>query len=161
MTTVRFITILPNIWLTYFEIPAVRQDSDIANISATIKKFSLERGIQKMVRCDKDINYWNKSETYIADIKSQMILDEINMLVKYYNSKISEIHENYTNHQPTLIISHSHLEIVIGLLVMFMKRYCNMEINEALNIVKDKLSIHHIVLSDSMIRLLQMAKTSS
>ena len=152
---VKFITILPNIWFTYFEISPIHTDADVASISTTIKKFCIDRGIQKMIRCDKDVNYWNQSNKYINDIKTQMMNDEIGMLVKYYNTKINEIHGNYVNHLPTLIISNSQLEISIGLLVMFMKKYTDSTIQNAIKIVTEKLCIYGASFSDTMIRLLQ------
>jgi hypothetical protein len=160
MTTVHFITIFPNIWFTYFEISPIHNDSDIASISTTIKKFCIEHNIQKMIRCDKDINYWNQSGKYIHDIKSQMMNDEITMLTKYYQAKNNEIHDNYLKHVPTLIISHNQLEISMGLLILFMKKYGDQDINNSIKMVQQKLSVNSssIMFSDSMIRLLQLAK---
>lgn len=153
---VHFITIFPNIWVTYFEISPIHTDADITGISTSIKKFCIERGISKMIRCDKDINYWNQSGKYIAEIKTQMMNDEITMLIKYYQTKIAEIHGNYMKHIPTLIISHSQVEIVISLLVMFMKKYCDMNVQNAIKIVQEKMCVHGVAFSDSMIRLLSL-----
>ncbi len=160
-TKVHFITIFPNIWFTYFEISPIHTDEDVASISTNIKKFCGEKGITKLIRCDKDVNYWNQSGKYINEIKTQMMNDEITMLNKYYQSKNTEIYNNYAKNIPTIIISHSQLEISIGLLVYYMKKYTDISIHNSIKIVQEKLCIHGntITFSDSMIRLLQLANT--
>lgn len=156
---VHFITIFPNIWFTYFELSPIHTNEDVISISTNIKKFCGDKGITKLIRCDKDVNYWNQSGKYITDIKTQMMNDEITMLNKYYQTKITEIYDNYMKNIPTMIISHAQLEISIGLLISFMKKYADININTSIKLVQEKLCVHGITFSDSMIRLLQLANS--
>lgn len=156
MSNIHFYTIFPNLWFSYFDINA-----DMVIISAQIKKLAQAHGISSIIRCDKDTSFWNKSNGYIADIKAQMILDEIDMLIKYYDAKCSIIKSNYYGYKPTLIISNNvSLETSIGLLAHFLKIYANMGIKDALKLVEDKLGLNSkngsLILSDAMIRLLQL-----
>ena len=75
------------------------------------------------------------------------------------NFEITEIYDNYMKNIPTMIISHSQLEISIGLLISFMKKYADININTSIKLVQEKLCVHGITFSDSMIRLLQLANS--
>jgi hypothetical protein len=157
MATAHFITIFPNIWVVYFKISPIHTADDIAQLSVTVRRFCTTHDISKTIRCDKDIGYWNKSGNYIAAIGIPMRTDEIQMVLQYYKTKCLEIHGNYAKHIPTLIISHTQIELTVGLFVYFMKTYGSMMVPTAIKTVQGKLGVGgDISFSDAMIQLLQL-----
>jgi poly-D-alanine transfer protein DltD len=160
--TLHLINVLPNVWMSYISGVESITQNDISTISAKLKHFCEQKDIKKMIRLDKDLGYWNNIEKpYTQEIKKQMIDDEIQMLTTYYNTKINEIHSAYLSHNTTLIISSSKsLELSIGLLAFFMKKYGAMTIPQAIQSVNTKICAP-LQFSSNMNRLFQMSMSMS
>lgn len=159
--TLHIINVLPNVWMSYISGISSITTNDIATISANLKHFCEQKEIHKMIRLDKDLGFWNNIEkSYNQEIKNQMIQDEIKMLYKYYNTKIDEIYNSYLSNIPIIIISSStSLELSIGLLSIFMKKYGELTITQAIQSVNTKICAP-IQFSQNMSRLFQMVSNS-
>lgn len=134
--SIEFINIFPNIWICY-----LINKSDMKEITSNLKKFCLQKNIKNVIRIDKDIDYWNKSNTYIAEIRTQMIRDAISRLSSYYHKKIGEIYNLYKNNTETLIISNHQLEICVALFILFFKKYGDMDPKQSLTGLQSKFNI--------------------
>ena len=77
-----FTNIIPSVWLGYIV------GKPNIEISTKLKKFCVLKKMKKIVRLDKDIDYWHKSRDYINEIKNQMLKNEIERLTKIDNIEI-------------------------------------------------------------------------
>jgi len=143
--SIQYVNIFPNVWVFYLN----GNVSNANNVSVNLKKFCDTNKIKKIIRIDKDVKYWNKSENYIDAIKKQLMQDEIKKLTSYYKKKNFEIKRNYYDNETVLIISNNQLEIVIGMFIIFLKDYADMELKSILLSLQSKFNTK-ITLSDNM-----------
>ena len=111
-----FTNIIPSVWLGYIV------GKPNIEISTKLKKFCVLKKMKKIVRLDKDIDYWHKSRDYINEIKNQMLKNEIERLTKYYLLKSEDLHKTYYNNTEMLILIDNRLELAVGLFLIFFKR---------------------------------------
>ena len=63
---------LPSIWVCHID----KKNKIHMDIQSSLYKFCKEKRIDKVLRMDNDITYWNISDKYIGDNKTQMKLKE-------------------------------------------------------------------------------------
>ena len=130
------------------------------DIQSSLYKFCKEKNIDKVLRMDNDITYWNISDKYTGDNKTQMKLKELKKLYEYYCDKIKLIDKCYTNDTVLLIISHDKLELLYGLFVCFMIKYADLPLNKSMMSAKNKIGLT-IQISRKLTDLLKYYKSQN
>lgn len=149
MSDIHFVNVMPSIWLGYMT--GCNPDD---SMGYKLKKFCEVKKIRKIVRMDKDITSWGKSRDYIDDIKKELLKNEILTLVKYYNEKILLILRNYYSSNETLFLIDNRIELIVGLFIIFYKKYAHMQFKDGLLALQSKI-YHSIDLSQEMQFLLR------
>ena len=146
-----FTNIIPSVWLGYIV------GKPNIEISTKLKKFCVLKKMKKIVRLDKDIDYWHKSRDYINEIKNQMLKNEIEKLTKYYLLKSEDLHKTYYNNTEMLILIDNRLELAVGLFLIFFKKYADMDIKQSFTAIQSKM-FHSAAISEEMKYLIGIYK---
>ena len=147
-----FTNIIPTVWIAYLTGSANMQ------IHTQLKKFCDQKSIKKVIRIDKDIDYWHKSRDYINEIKQNLLKHEIDLLYTYCQDKSTILHNNYLNGVETLIISDRRLELISCLVITFLKKYADMTPQQSFSAIQTKL-FHPVELSEEMQYMLRVCFT--
>lgn len=156
MGIITFSMFLPSIWFCHID----KKNKIHMDIQSSLYKFCKEKNIDKVLRMDNDITYWNISDKYTGDNKTQMKLKELKKLYEYYCDKIKLIDKCYTNDTVLLIISHDKLELLYGLFVCFMIKYADLPLNKSMMSAKNKIGLT-IQISRKLTDLLKYYKSQN
>jgi len=108
------INILPNIYWIYNN--PINQKS-IIDYKIDIRKMSESNKIKSIIELDEKLVFWQKSSSYINEIKVQMEKDEFSKLLAILKKLNDVIKNSYTNNTPLLISTYNQKYIEIGLAI--------------------------------------------
>ena len=141
-----FYQILPNIWICYIN-PNYTQTM---NTSPTqfLRIFTNKHNITKLIKPNKYLEFFGKSQQYIDLIKEQMEKDEIKKLYNYLLIISKNLFDYYVQGENTLIISGTDIYKSLSLIIVFLVKYADMNIQQSFTAIASKIPLN---LSFSMI----------
>lgn len=156
MGIITFSSFFPSIWVCHID----KKNKINMNIQGCLYKFCKSKNISKVIRMDNDINYWNISERYNGESKEQMVVQELKKVYEYYCDKIKVIDKCYDDDVQLLIISHAKIELLYGLLVCFLVKYGDLQLDKSMMTIKHKLGTT-IRISQKITKLLKYFKNEN
>ena len=143
------INILPNVYWLYNN-PATSQS--IPEYNTEMQKFIESNNIKTVIELDEKLaTFWQKSSSYINDIKVQMEKDEFAKLLAILKKLKEFINTAYTTNQPCIISTYSHKYIEIGLAIWiyFFNQNAGISFDNVIKLLGYKI-IGNVILSDTM-----------
>jgi len=142
------INILPNVYWLYNNPLNIQSTGDY---KIEMKKFAETNNIKSIIELDDKLGFWQKSSSYINDIKVQMEKDEFAKLLAILK-KINEIVNNaYTSNQSCIISTYNqpYLEIGLSIWIYFFNQNAGLPFDNVIKLLSYKI-IGSIALSDTM-----------
>ena len=142
------INILPNVYWLYNN-PINPQNTGEYKIE--LRKFSETNNIKSILELDDKLTFWQKSSSYINEIKVQMEKDEFSKLLALLK-KLNEIINNAYSKNETCIIStydKQNLEIGLAIWIYFFNQNASLPFDNVIKLLGYKI-IGQISLSDCM-----------
>jgi len=142
------INILPNVYWLYNN-PSTNQN--INDYKIDLRKFGETIHVVSTIELDDKIEFWQKSVTYINEIKLQMEKDEFAKLLTILK-KINEIVKNaYITNKPCIIsvYKHQYIEVGLAIWIYFFNQNAGISFDNVIKLMAYKV-IGNISLSDNM-----------
>ena len=135
-----FYQILPNIWICYIN-PNYTQTM---NTSPTqfLRIFTNKHNITKLIKPNKYLDFFGKSQQYIDLIKEQMEKDEIKKLYNYLLNISKNLFDYYLQGENTLIISGTDIYKSLSIIVTFLIKYADMNVQQSVTAISSKIPIN-------------------
>ena len=139
------IQLLPNIWWAY--------SSTIGNISVEDKQalieFSQYNQIKQSISIDGHLEFWNRSDQYVIDVKKQLEIHEFQQMKLFMDKLTGLIYNNYNDSKSTLILSNKNNDVGLGLWVYFFNRYAEIGVEHCLSSIQAKMPFP-VMISDNL-----------
>jgi hypothetical protein len=142
------INILPNVYWLYNN-PMNPQSTGDYKIE--MRKFAETNNIKSIIELDDKLTFWQKSSSYINEIKVQMEKDEFAKLLAILK-KINEIINNaYTSNESCIISTYGkqNLELGLAIWIYFFNQNAGMPFDNVIKLLGYKI-IGNISLSDTL-----------
>ena len=142
------INILPNVYWIYNN--PINQKSFI-DYKIDMRKFTESNNVKSIIELDEKLVFWQKSASYINEIKVQMEKDEFAKLLAILKKLKEFINTAYTTNQPCIISTYSHKYIEIGLAIWiyFFNQNAGISVDNVIKLLGYKI-IGNVILSDTM-----------
>ena len=142
------INILPNVYWLYNNPLNIQSTGDY---KIEMRKFAETNNIKSTIELDDKLGFWQKSSSYINDIKVQMEKDEFAKLLAILKKLKEFINTAYTTNQPCIISTYSHKYIEIGLAIWiyFFNQNAGISFDNVIKLLGYKI-IGNVILSDTM-----------
>ena len=142
------INILPNVYWLYNN---PNNPQSIIDYTIGLRRFTESNTISNIIELDDKLVFWQKSASYINEIKLQMEKDEFTKLFSLLKQLTDIINTSYTNNNPCIISTYSKINIEIGLAIWiyFFNINARLPFDNVIKLMAYKI-IGHISLSDSL-----------
>ena len=134
-----FYQILPNIWICYINPNYI--ESMNKQPTQILREFTQKHNITKLFKPHKDLIFFGKSQQYIDMIKDQMEKDEIKKLYNYLQNISKNLFDYYTQGENTLIISGTDIHNALSIIVAFLIKYADMNIQQSFTSISSKIPL--------------------
>ena len=134
-----FYQILPNIWICYINPNYI--ESMNKQPTQILREFTQKHNITKLFKPHKDLIFFGKSQQYIDMIKDQMEKDEIKKLYNYLQNISKNLFDYYTQGENTLIISGTDIHNALSIIVAFLIKYADMNIQQSFTAISSKIPL--------------------
>jgi hypothetical protein len=130
------IQLIPNIWWAY--------SSTISNSLSTEDKhalveFSQYNQIKQSISIDGHLDFWNRSDQYVIDVKKQLEIHEFQQMKQFMDKMTGLINNNYNNNKATLILSNRNNDVGLGIWVYFFNRYAEIGLDHCMSSIQAKM----------------------
>ena len=142
------INILPNIYWIYNN--PINQKS-IIDYKIDMRKMTESNKIKSIIELDEKLVFWQKSSSYINEIKVQMEKDEFSKLLAILKKLNDVIKNSYTNNTPLLISTYNqkYIEIGLAIWIYFFNQSADISFDNVIKLLGYKI-IGSVSLSDTM-----------
>ena len=106
-----------------------------------LREFTQKHNITKLFKPHKDLIFFGKSQQYIDMIKDQMEKDEIKKLYNYLQNISKNLFDYYTQGENTLIISGTDIHNALSIIVAFLIKYADMNIQQSFTAISSKIPL--------------------
>ena len=142
------INILPNVYWIYNN--PVSQKSFI-DYKIDMRKFTESNNVKSIIELDDKLVFWQKSASYINEIKVQMEKDEFSKLLAILKKLNDVIKNAYTTNIPFVISTYSqkYIEIGLAIWIYFFNQTADITYDNVIKLLGYKI-IGNVSLSDTM-----------
>ena len=142
------INILPNIYWIYNNPSNTQSTSDY---KIDLRKFVESNNIKSVIELDDKLEFWQKSSSYINEIKVQMEKDEFSKLLSILKKLNDFIKQTYASNESCIISTYDKIYIEIGLSiwVYFFNQNADITFDNVIKLITYKM-IGRISLSDTL-----------
>jgi len=143
-----FINILPNIYWFYNNPSNPNSTNDY---KIEMRKFVESNNIKSVIELDENLGFWQKSSSYINEIKIQMEKDEFSKLLAILK-KINNLVKNaYTTNESYIISTYGdkYIEIGLAIWIYFFNQNAGISFDNVIKMLGYKI-IGNVSLSDTM-----------
>ena len=143
-----FINILPNIYWFYNNPSNPNSTNDY---KIEMRKFVETNNIKSVIELDENLGFWQKSSSYINEIKIQMEKDEFSKLLAILK-KINNLVKNaYTTNESYIISTYGdkYIEIGLAIWIYFFNQNAGISFDNVIKMLGYKI-IGNVGLSDTM-----------
>lgn len=142
------INILPNIYWLYNNPNNIQNDIDYR---IELRKFSESNNIKTIIELDEKLTFWQKSASYINEIKVQMEKDEFAKLLAILKKLNDVIKNAYTTNIPFIISTYNqkYIEIGLAIWIYFFNQTADISFDNVIKLLSYKI-IGNVALSDTM-----------
>ena len=142
------INILPNVYWLYNN-PSNPQTLNDYKID--MRKFSEAINIQNCIELDDKLSFWQKSSSYINEIKLQMEKDEFSKLLTILKRLNDLIKTAYSTNEPCIISTYnnSYTELGLAIWIYFFNQNAGMPFDNVMKLMGYKM-IGQVSLSDTL-----------
>jgi hypothetical protein len=141
------LNILPNVYWMYNSNSAKLENE----YTIEMKKYIETYGIKTTVELDSALGFWNKSNSYINEIKKEIEKNEFGKLLAVYKKLNDVIKNGYLGNKPLLISTYKqdYLDVGLGIWIYFFHINANMSFDAVIKLLGLKI-IGNITLSDNL-----------
>ena len=142
------ITILPNVYWLYNN-PSNQQSTSDYKID--LRKFVETNNIKSVIELDENLAFWQKSSSYINEIKVQMEKDEFSKLLSILKKINSLVTNAYTSNESYVISTYgkTYIEIGLAIWIYFFNQNADISFDNVIKLLGYKI-IGNVHLSDTM-----------
>jgi hypothetical protein len=142
------INILPNVYWIYNN--PVSQKSFI-DYKIDMRKFTESNNVKSIIELDDKLVFWQKSASYINEIKVQMEKDEFAKLLAILKKLNETIKNSYTANIPFVISTYNqkYIEIGLAIWIYFFRQTADIPFDNVIKLLGYKI-IGNVTLSDTM-----------
>jgi len=142
------INIIPNVYWIYNN-PSQQQSTNDYNIE--LRKYGETINVKTCIELDENLAFWQKSSSYINEIKLQMEKDEFAKLLAILKKINGMITKAYTMNEPLIISTYDKKNVEIGLAIWiyFFNINASIPYDNAIKLMNYKI-IGQVMLSDTM-----------
>ena len=148
------INILPNVYWIYNN--PINQKSFI-DYKIDMRKFTESNNVKSIIELDEKLVFWQKSASYINEIKVQMEKDEFAKLLAILKKLNDAIKNSYTTNIPFLISTYNqkYIEIGLAIWIYFFNQTADISFDNVIKLLGYKI-IGNVTLSDTMKKFFAM-----
>ena len=116
-----------------------------------MRKMTESNKIKSIIELDEKLVFWQKSSSYINEIKVQMEKDEFSKLLAILKKLNDVIKNSYTNNTPLLISTYNqkYIEIGLAIWIYFFNQSADISFDNVIKLLGYKI-IGSVSLSDTM-----------
>ena len=153
------INILPNVYWIYNN--PISQKSFI-DFKVDMRKFVESNSIKSIIELDEKLVFWQKSASYINEIKVQMEKDEFSKLLAILKKLNDLIKNAYTTNIPFVISTYNqkYIEIGLAIWIYFFNQTADISFDNVIKLLGYKM-IGSVSLSDTMKKFFAMLNLSN
>jgi hypothetical protein len=153
------INILPNVYWIYNN--PINQKSFI-DYKIDMRKFTESNNVKSIIELDDKLVFWQKSASYINEIKVQMEKDEFAKLLAILKKLNDAIKNSYTTNIPFLISTYNqkYIEIGLAIWIYFFRQTADISFDNVIKLLGYKI-IGNVSLSDTMKKFFAMLNLSN
>ena len=142
------INILPNVYWLYNNPNNIQSTGDY---KIEMHKFVESNNIKSIIELDEKLAFWQKSASYINEIKVQMEKDEFSKLLAMMKKLNDVIKNAYTTNIPFVISTYSqkYIEIGLAIWIYFFNQTADISFDNVIKLLGYKI-IGNVFLSDIM-----------
>ena len=142
------INILPNVYWLYNN-PSNQQSTSDYKID--LRKFVETNNIKSVIELDENLAFWQKSSSYINEIKVQMEKDEFSKLLSILKKINSLVTNAYTSNESYVISTYgkTYIEIGLAIWIYFFNQNADISFDNVIKLLGYKI-IGNVHLSDTM-----------
>jgi hypothetical protein len=142
------INILPNVYWLYNNPNNLQSTGDY---KIEMRKYGELIGVKSIIELDENLTFWQKSSSYINEIKVQMEKDEFSKLLAILKKLNSMITNAYTMNEPCIISTYGqpYLEIGLAIWIYFFNQNAGISFDNVIKLLGYKM-IGQVSLSDTM-----------
>lgn len=142
------LNILPNVYWMYNNPNASIPESDYM---IELRKAQELYGIKTLVELDGTLAFWNKSNAYINEIKSEIEKNEFSKLLAIYKKLLEAIKKAYLGNVPMIISTYKadYVDIGLGVWIYFFHISAGMAFDNVIKLLGLKV-IGAITMSDTL-----------
>jgi hypothetical protein len=148
------INILPNVYWLYNNPNNIQSTGDY---KIEMHKFVESNNIKSIIELDEKLAFWQKSASYINEIKVQMEKDEFSKLLAILKKLNDVIKNAYTTNIPFVISTYSqkYIEIGLAIWIYFFNQTADITYDNVIKLLGYKM-IGNVSLSDTMKKFFAM-----
>ena len=148
------INILPNVYWLYNNPNNIQSTGDY---KIEMHKFVESNNIKSIIELDEKLVFWQKSASYINEIKVQMEKDEFSKLLAMLKKLNDVIKNAYTTNIPFVISTYSqkYIEIGLAIWIYFFNQTADISFDNVIKLLGYKM-IGNVSLSDTMKKFFAM-----
>ena len=142
------INILPNVYWLYNN-PSNPQSTGDYKIE--MRKYGESIAVKSVIELDENLAFWQKSASYINEIKVQMEKDEFSKLLAILKKISNMVSNAYTMNEPCIISTYgkSYIEIGLAIWIYFFNQNAGISFDNVIKLLGYKM-IGNVSLSDTM-----------
>jgi hypothetical protein len=142
------LNILPNVYWIYKN-PASNIPQNNYNIE--LQKIRELYGIKTFIDLDQTLSFWNKSSSYINEIKSEIEKNEFSKLLVIYKKLLDAIKQAYLANNSIIISTYNrnYIDVGLGVWLYFFHVTAGLSFDAVIKLLSLKV-IGEILLSDSL-----------
>jgi hypothetical protein len=140
------LNLLPNVYWVY----PIKKMSEI-DYNIEVQKIREYYGIKTFIELDQTLEFWNKSNSYINEIKKEIEKNEFTRLLSIYK-KLSDVIKNaYLGNNPCLLSNYNidKVDVGLGVWIYFFHLMGSMSFDSVIKLLSLKV-IGEIILSEEL-----------
>ena len=130
------IQLMPNIWWAYTSTIGNNISVDDKQV---LLEFSQYNQIKQSISIDGHLEFWNRSDQYVIDVKKQLEIHEFQQMKLFMDKLTQLIYNNYNDNKATLILSIKNNDVGLGLWVYYFNRYAEIGLDHCLSSIQAKM----------------------
>jgi len=153
------INMLPNVYWLYNNPNNIQSTGDY---KIEMHKFVESNNIKSIIELDEKLVFWQKSASYINEIKVQMEKDEFSKLLAIFKKLNDVIKNAYTTNIPFVISTYSqkYIEIGLAIWIYFFNQTADISYDNVIKLLGYKI-IGNVSLSDTMKKFFALLNLNS
>lgn len=128
------LNILPNVYWMYNNPNATVHEGDY---KIELHKVQELYGIKTVIELDTTLAFWNKSNSYINEIKSEIEKNEFSKLLAIYKKLLDIIKKGYLGNEPLVISTYkaNYVDVGLGVWIYFFHVNCGLSFDAVIKLL--------------------------